>query len=354
MDSLTQLALGSAVGVAVMGRRTPVWKAALWGGVCGTLPDLDSFIQHGDPIRNMTFHRAESHALFYLTLVSPLIALAVTRVHREQQHFRRWWLAVWLALITHPLLDLMTVYGTQLGQPFTDYPFSVGSIFIIDPLYTVPILIGVIAALAAGKLRWNAAGLALSSVYLAWSVGAQQIATSVAQANLRAQGIPATNVLVTPTAFNTVLWRIVAMTPDSYYEGYYSLLDDKPKIDFDRHARNNVLYEQLRDDWSVARIAWFSHGFFKMGESADGTVWIADLRMGMEPVYTFTFVVAERNGTGVTPVKPRNDGLQFNVDRLRVWLWRRLLGEPIPPPHRINLAPARLDASPSLSGSSPR
>ena len=29
MDSLTQVALGSAVGVAVMGRRTAVWKAAL-------------------------------------------------------------------------------------------------------------------------------------------------------------------------------------------------------------------------------------------------------------------------------------------------------------------------------------
>ena len=49
MDSLTQIALGSAVGVAVMGRRTAVWKAALWGAIGGTLPDLDTFIDHGDP-----------------------------------------------------------------------------------------------------------------------------------------------------------------------------------------------------------------------------------------------------------------------------------------------------------------
>ncbi len=64
MDSLSQIALGAAVGMAAMGRRTALWKAALWGGVCGTLPDLDAFIDHGDPVRNMTFHRAESHALF--------------------------------------------------------------------------------------------------------------------------------------------------------------------------------------------------------------------------------------------------------------------------------------------------
>ena len=35
MDSLTQIALGASIGVAVMGRRTAAWKAALWGGVAG-------------------------------------------------------------------------------------------------------------------------------------------------------------------------------------------------------------------------------------------------------------------------------------------------------------------------------
>ena len=53
MDSLTQFALGAAVGIAVMGRRTAPWKAALWGGALGTLPDLDALIDHGDPVRNM-------------------------------------------------------------------------------------------------------------------------------------------------------------------------------------------------------------------------------------------------------------------------------------------------------------
>ena len=74
MDSLTQLALGAAVGVAVMGRRTAVWKAALWGGIAGTLPDLDVLIDHGDDLRNMTMHRGASHALFWLTLAAPVLA----------------------------------------------------------------------------------------------------------------------------------------------------------------------------------------------------------------------------------------------------------------------------------------
>ncbi len=41
---------------------------------------------------------------------------------------------MWLALVTHPLLDAMTVYGTQLALPFTNHPYGVGSVFIIDLL----------------------------------------------------------------------------------------------------------------------------------------------------------------------------------------------------------------------------
>ena len=83
MDSLTQVALGAAVGVAVMRRRTALWKSVLWGAVAGTLPDLDVLIDHGDPVLNMVLHRAETHALFWLSLFSlPLTALVVT-LHGE-------------------------------------------------------------------------------------------------------------------------------------------------------------------------------------------------------------------------------------------------------------------------------
>jgi len=153
MDSLTQIALGSAVGVAVMGRRTAVWKAALWGAIGGTQPKRGAFINHSDAILKMTRHRAESHALFVLTLAAPVLAWIVSRVHGEAALFRRWWLAMWLVLITHPLLDTMTVYGTQLLQPFSDHPFAVGSVFIIDLAYTLPLIVGVVAALRLKSAR---------------------------------------------------------------------------------------------------------------------------------------------------------------------------------------------------------
>ncbi|HKX93854.1 MAG TPA: metal-dependent hydrolase, partial [Methylibium sp.] len=247
--------------------------------------------------------------------------------------WRRWWLAVWLALVTHPLLDAMTVYGTQLALPFSDRPYGVGSIFIIDPLYTLPLLAGVGAALrlhSARGARWNAAGLVLATAYLAWSVAAQQLATSAARAALGAQGIAPERLLVTPTPFNTLLWRVVAVTPDSYHEGFHSLLDTAPGIAFERHPRGAELAGELRGLKPVERLAWFSRGFYRYGESA-GELRVSDLRMGQEPHYLFTFTVARREAGRVVAVPPVQVGLRPDLRRSLVWLWRRASGEPLPP-----------------------
>ena len=318
-----------------MGRRTAVWKAALWGGICGTLPDLDAFIDHGDPVSNVTLHRAESHALFYLSAASPLIAWAIAKLHSQADRFRRWWLAVWLALVTHPLLDTMTVYGTQILQPFTDHPYRVGSVFIIDPMYTLPLLAGVAGALAWRNQRgacWNAAGLAISTGYLAWSFAAQLHVARIATDSLQGQGIAFERLLVTPTAFNTVLWRVLAMTPGGdYHEGYYSLLDERPVVAFDRFDGGRALYRQLDGVAAVQRIAWFSHGFFNMRLEGD-RVMMSDLRMGQEPAYTFTFLVARVRNPGLQPVPPELDVRRIDLRRGLRWLWQRMGGDPVPPP----------------------
>ncbi len=355
MDSLSQLALGAAVSVAVMGRRAaqpaaatgrPValWKAAAWGALAGTLPDLDVFIAHGDPILDMVLHRAETHALFWLLLFSLPFGWCVARLQGQPAQWRRWWLAMALALLTHPLLDAMTVYGTRLLLPFSDTPLGVGSIFIIDPLYTLPLLAGVVAALVmAGRSRsraWraNLVGLALSTAYLGWSVAAQQHVTGVAMAALQQQGISADRVLVTPTAFNTVLWRVLAVGPDAVHEGFHSLADDAGPLHFDRFARDAALDARLAAEQGPQSPAQalrdFSQGYYRVAAGGDGrSVLITDLRMGQEPYYTFSFVVAEQAGAALAAVQPtRQTGARPEVGRALRWLWPRMWGEPLPPP----------------------
>jgi len=334
------MALGAAISVAVMGRRTAVYKAALCGAVVGTLPDLDVLIDQGEPIANMVLHRAESHALLWLTLASLPLAAGLARLMGQWALWRRWWLAIWLVLLTHPLLDAMTVYGTQLALPFTNHPYGVGSIFIIDPLYTLPLLVGVIWAVAARSatptagrgLRANQIGLALSTAYLIWGVGAQAHAARVAQTSLTAQGIEASQILVTPAPFNTLLWRVVAISGNHYHEGFYSLLDTAPQMAFERFERGMALAPELRDNLGAQRIQNFSHGFYKLYERDDGRVFITDLRMGQEPAYSFSFAVAQRGSQLKALDKPEQIGMRVDLARGLPWLWRRMWGEPLPPP----------------------
>lgn len=303
MDSLSQLTLGAAVTVAVMGKRVPVWQAALVGAVAGTLPDLDVFIDHGDAIRNMTLHRTESHALIFLTLIAPLLGWLVAGAMRSRTHWRGWTLAIWLALVTHPLLDLTTVYGTQLGLPLTDFPYAIGSMYIIDPLYTLPLLIALLVALwrrDALGLRWNQAGLLLSTLYLGWSMVIQSIATQHIEQDLTQQAVQPEQVLVTPTAFNTLVWRTVIMTPDRYGEAYWSLLSPGRPLQISWHDRHAALFAPFKGQWHAERVAWFSHGFYAMRQQDDRTM-IVDLRMGEDPNYTFTFDLGSPQAPEVAP-----------------------------------------------------
>ena len=370
MDSLSQIALGAAVGTAVLGRKVGP-RAALWGAVCGTLPDLDVLIPYGDPVRDFTFHRAESHSLFWLSVASPPLALLISRISRKAGASWREWLAlVWLALVTHPLLDAFTVYGTQILLPFSDYPVGLGSIFIIDPLYTLPLVAGVLAAMRLRRhapdraQRWNAAGLVASTAYLAWTLIAQAQVAGVVNRSLAATPLADGRVLVTPTPFNSLLWRIVVMDDDGYHEGLRSLLDESDEVELQFHGSQPELLQPLQDDWTVQRLAWFSKGFYSVQEvgpearvatgsastigqvlglvdtaaagaaddpAAGRPVVMTDLRMGQTPWFVFSFVVAEREAQGVAPVP----SLQLPTERpptaVLGWIWRRITDENLGP-----------------------
>jgi inner membrane protein len=334
MDSLSQLVLGAAVGIAVMGRRTAVWKAALWGGIAGTLPDLDVLYDYGDAVRNMTYHRSATHSLILLTLFAPFLAALVAWLHKERALFKPWLLAIWLALVTHPLLDAFTIYGTQLLYPLSEHPFAIGSMFIIDPIYTLPLLVGVIVALVRKRfagLHFNALALGFSCVYLAWSVAAQAYVERNVRAQLSAQGQSNAKFFVTPTPLNTIAWRVKVMNEQSYSEGFYSFLDKDHVIQFDPFVHQPQLLGELKDNWAVQRMAWFTQGFYSLREK-QGQLILADLRMGQEPFYVFQFALAQRDGALWKAIAPVEQGNRGDAAKALPWLWARIKGENIPPP----------------------
>lgn len=331
MDSLTQFALGASAALAVIGRknlrRSAAWKVALIGGIVGTAPDLDAFIDFGDAISNMIRHRAESHGLFYLALATPLMAWCVSRLHGGSALMLRWCVAVWFVLATHVLIDYLTIYGTQLAQPFSDVPFGLGSMFVIDPLYTFPLILGTLLALLRPEGKggeWNALGLALSTAYIIWGLGAHQHAVQVSKRHPPIDD-PSAQTLVTAAPLNTLLWRAVVVTPTAYYEGWYSVLDPKAQFEWKAYPRDTALIEQYKHHPDVKRIAQFTHGFFKV-DQINNRLFVTDLRLGLEPYYSFRFDLGNPSDASQQP--SRRVGVRPNLSAGLPWLWHRMMGNP--------------------------
>ena len=329
MDSVTQFLLGAAIGGAMLGPQAGR-KALLWGGVCGTLPDLDVLIPRSDPVAAFTYHRAATHAVFFLTLATPAIAALIERIHPELRRVRgRWWLTVWLCLATHPLLDCFTVYGTQILLPFSDDPVGWASIFIIDPLYTIPLAAGVMLAFRRAPTRPAQAtraclvALALSSAYLLATVGIKARVDALTRASLRARQISADRFLATPAFFNTLLWRVVVMTPEGYLEGYHSLCDSSGRIEFEAYPSDPSLLSPIAGNWAVERLQWFTKGLYRVRETPEGIA-LTDLRMGAEPYYVFSFRVGARNNGHVVAVPAQRAATPTVTSETLEGTWRRM------------------------------
>lgn len=334
MDSLTQIVLGAAVAAAIA--PPPHRRAALLAGAAlGTLPDLDVLpinLVTDDPVARMTWHRSWSHSL----LVLPWVAWAVwawfrSRGGRVAQSPKRWFWAIQGALLTHPVLDAFTVYGTQLLWPLPMQPVMWSSVFIIDPLYTVWLLLAVVIAWFGRDRRMAqsslVAALALSSLYLGLSLIAKhQVERAAAQA-LAAQRLADAPRFSVPMPFNILLWRVVAMTPEGFVEGERSLVADSGSMRFRHNASDVGALLQVRDFPAVQRLHWFNRGFMK-AEERQGELVLSDLRMGSEPDYSFRFAVARKEAGAWTQIPPRQLQWPWDARRRLGAMWQRIWNEP--------------------------
>lgn len=189
MDPFTQAALGAVTARAV----APVDMAKgvlAAGAILGASPDIDVvFSVGGDFFDNLVYHRGYTHSLIVLAAVGPLVGHWLWRRFGDGLRWRRqhwWWLATaTAALLSHPLLDWLTPYGTQLLLPFTDQRFAVNAMPIIDPLYSLLLFGGLLvgAALKSPRRRKIAAFVALlaSATYLAYGWQQNQLAEELAE-----------------------------------------------------------------------------------------------------------------------------------------------------------------------------
>jgi inner membrane protein len=318
--------------VAVLGRRVGPRRAALAGGLLGTLPDLDVFLASSDPIESFVQHRGWTHSLFVHAALTPVIAEAVRLVLKPLRDLRLLaWAAVFLCLSTHALLDAATIYGTRLFWPFWTEPVALGAIFIIDPLYTLPLLVAMVWAF--GLRNWTprfgkalTICLGLSVAYLGWTLAAQHMIAGKANRLLASNNITPDRLIATPTPFNTVLWRAIVIDGERSFNLYIPVFGGPERARLYAYDRNLQFETCFAINRRSARLAWFSRGFYRLMVQ-DGEVVFADLRMGLTPNYAFRFVLARLEGQKLVPVPTRRLSGRGNIAEDLDWLITNLRGD---------------------------
>ncbi len=326
MDSLTQVVLGASVA-GVCAPREDRHKALLMGAALGTLPDLDVLIDYGDAVSNFTYHRGFSHSLLVLPTFAAGLWLVLQRWWAPVRAAPgRWFLAILLTLVTHPLLDAHTVYGTQLLWPLDRPPVMWSTLFIIDPLYSVPLLIGVVVSARRPRDRFGTsmlvAGLVVSTLYLYWSWIAKTLVENHAETVVAEMGLDDARILSVPSPFNTLLWRVVVLTGDQYLEGYDSFIADDDPIEFTEYQRGTALMNDALTIEPVGQLQWFAHDYVR-AEIVNDELIVTDLRMGTEPKYIFAFAVARGGNPHWQPIEPRQLTPDIAARDLGA-VWRRI------------------------------
>jgi inner membrane protein len=339
MDSITHIALGAVIGEAKLGRKVG-YKAALWGAIISTTPDLDVLLNPLlDSAYQLRFHRGFTHSFVFLLLASPMFGWLIHRIHRKKMDvgWKPWaWVAFW-SLLSHILIDVTTSYGTQIFEPFSSYPATTDSMFIIDPFYTTPLIAGIIVALLQdrnSKLRiWSPrVALLVSSLYAVSGLGIKAHVNEVFDSSFKHQHGDYERLKTIPGPFTNLLWMGYVERNDSIYVSTYSLFDDDTLLRFKGIAKNAELLEPWLDDYPAYVLDWFSMGYYKM-ELSENDLLLHDLRFGRSDfwlsssadyIWTNRFIFNE-DSTSVVDFDRAIPILDSGVEN-REQIWNRFLG----------------------------
>jgi inner membrane protein len=309
-------------------------KAILYGAILGTIPDLDVVVgKFLDPLTATDIHRGFSHSTLFFVLLSPILALLIKKIEkRNLVNFKEALLCCFLGLQTHALLDLFTTWGTQLFWPL-ETRYSLQSIFVIDPLYTLPFLVFLIISMFKNRndkkrIFWNRVGLTVSTVYLFSTLFVQAIVKNKFENQLRENNISYDEIVVKPSPFNIILWTTNVKVKDGYWIGDYSFFDTKP-IQFQYIPKQEELIKDIENEAIVHQLKRISEGWFCITQK-DEKLLFNDLRFGvMENSndnidFSFSYEIINQNGEFTASELPNKNRAQ--AKKLLKKLWIRLQG----------------------------
>jgi inner membrane protein len=289
MDPLSQGVLGAALPSSISPPQH-ARIACLLGFLAGMAPDLDVFIRSSsDPLLFLEYHRQFTHSLIFVPVGGSICGLLLHQLFGRRQGLvlRQSILYCTLGYATHALLDACTTYGTQLFWPFSDARFAWNTVSVIDPLFTLPVLVLVALSVWRRKPVLARAALAWAIAYPTLGLIQRDRAETVGWEIAASRGHDPLTLKAKPSFANLILWKIVYEHDGKYYVDAVRVAGKPrvfsgtsvPKLDLERDFPwLDHDTQQARD---VERFRWFSNGY--LARDPDNPNRITDIRYSFLP-----------------------------------------------------------------------
>jgi inner membrane protein len=319
MDPLTQGVVGVAAS-QIVARRTEKVAAGLIGFFAGMAADLDVLISSStDPLLFLEYHRHFTHALVFIPIGALLCTLVFRALFkawfkRNQLSFQRTYLFSFAGYATHAVIDACTTYGTQLFWPFSDIRIAWNNVAVIDPLFTVPLLIITAFAMFKRSTATAVFGAVYAFSYLGLGLIQNDRARDVAEKLAYSRGHVPTNLGVKPSFANLVVWKSAYEYQGRYYVDAVRMLSSGEiyqgtsveKLEFDKHFL--WLDKGSQQAVDIERFRWFSNDHLAL--DPDNSNRIIDVRYSLIPNQ-----VTGMWGITLNPSKGQTDHVDWSTNR---------------------------------------
>jgi len=286
MDPLSQGTVGAAFAQSTANKNN-IFKIGIIGFLAGLAPDLDVLIRSSnDPILFLEYHRQFTHSLFFIPFGSLIITLLIFPLVKRSMAFKTVYLASLLGYATHGLLDACTSYGTQLFWPFSNERVTWNNISIIDPLFTIPILIFVGTAIKTRKRLFSFFAIGWAAFYLSLGFVQYERTLSVAIELAHSRGHNAERLTLKPSFGNLILWKSIYQHEEKFYVDAIRTVrsstwcsgENIRMFDYQQHLPD--LEEDSQQKKDIERFRWFSQDYLGFDEEKN---LVTDVRYSMIP-----------------------------------------------------------------------
>lgn len=289
MDPLSQGVVG-----AVAAQQPAKYKhyiiATLLGFFSGLAPDLDIFIQsEQDPLFSLEFHRQFTHSIFFIPIGGFICAsfFYYFFLKNIEISFKQVYIYCTLGYATHGFLDSATSYGTQLFWPFSNDRIAWNTISIIDPLFTLPLIILIVLAIFKNNKTISHYALIWVFLYHSFSYIQKNRAEDAALALALSREHTPVEILAKPSFGNILLWKTIYTTESQYHVdaikpflNIHVIEGEKiDKLDIKKSFPWLDAHSQQAKD--IERFRWFSNGYISSSPNFPNR--IIDVRYSMFP-----------------------------------------------------------------------